>query len=119
MADPLAIVIRTENHDGCTVLSVRGEIDLATAPALQDAVDGVLAGHPPALVLDLSEVDFLGSVGMTILVSAHEALGRSDRFAVVAEGPGTSRPLQLTKLDEIIPIFRTLSDAVAAVRVEG
>ncbi|OBF24966.1 STAS domain-containing protein [Mycobacterium sp. ACS4331] len=116
MAEPLAIVIRTEKHDGCTVLSVRGDIDLATAPALQEAVDGVLSEDPPALVLDLSEVDFLGSVGMTILVSAHEAFGRTHRFAVVADGPGTSRPLQLTKLDEIIPIVATLTEAMTTVR---
>jgi anti-sigma B factor antagonist len=116
VAEPLEIAIRTEKRDGCTVLSVRGDIDLATAPALQEAVAGVLAEGPPALILDLAEVDFLGSVGMTILVSAHEALRTRGRFSVVAHGPGTSRPLQLTKLDEIIPIFSTLGDALGAMR---
>jgi anti-sigma B factor antagonist len=116
VADPLEIVIRTEKRDGCTVLSVRGDIDLATAPALQEAVAGVLAEGPPGFILDLSEVEFLGSVGMTILVSAHEALRNRGRFSVVADGPSTSRPLQLTKLDEVIPIFGSLGDALGSMR---
>ena len=116
MAEPLEIAIRTEKRDGCTVLSVRGDIDLATAPALQEAVGDVLAEAPPALILDLSDVDFLGSVGMTILVTAHESQRPDRAFAVVARGPGTSRPLQLTKLDEIFAIFGSLDEALEAVR---
>jgi anti-anti-sigma factor len=98
------------------VLSVGGEIDLATAPALEEAIAGVLAEDPTALIIDLSEVTFLASAGLQLLVATHERIRESADFAVVAEGPATSRPIQLTHLDSVFALYSDLDDALAAVR---
>lgn len=63
--------------DGVTVLAISGEIDLASAPVFEDAVAGVLAEGPHALVIDLSEVQFVGMVGLAILERVREKIGES------------------------------------------
>ncbi|WP_280238544.1 STAS domain-containing protein, partial [Nocardia abscessus] len=52
-AYPLADTMTTTvaAHDGATVLTVAGEVDLATAPALENAIDAILSGKPAALIV--------------------------------------------------------------------
>ncbi len=99
-----------------SVVRVSGEIDLVTAPALEHAIDAVVAESPTALVVDLSGVEFLGSVGLKILAATYEKLGTATQFGVVARGPATRRPIHLTGLDKTFPLYPTLDDALSGVR---
>jgi len=99
-----------------SVVSVSGEIDLVTAPALEQAIGAVVTESPTAVVIDLSGVEFLGSVGLKILAATYEKLGTSIGFGVVARGPTTRRPIHLTGLDKTFPLYPTLDDALTAVR---
>jgi anti-anti-sigma factor len=99
-----------------SVVSVSGEIDLVTAPALEQAISAVVAGGPTALVIDLSAVEFLGSVGLKILAATYEKLGGTSEFGVVARGPATRRPIHLTGLDKTFPLYPTLDDALTGVK---
>jgi anti-anti-sigma factor len=107
------ITTRIAERDDLVVLSVTGAVDLATASALEAAMADALARATVGLVVDLTEVDFLASVGMAILVAARQRLGDSIGFAVVADGPATSRPLKLTGLDQVLLLYPTLPDALA------
>lgn len=98
------------------MIVVRGDIDINTAPALEVVVADVLAERPAALIFELSAVDFMGSVGLRILVAAQERIGEPARFAVVADGPATRRPIQLTGLDDTLTLCPTLAQAVSAAR---
>lgn len=111
-----AITTSVEHRDDSAVLRVQGVVDLATGDVLQQAIDDLIATSPSALVVDLSAVDFLASVGLQILVGTHERISPSARFAVVADGPATSRPIQLTRLDEVIALYPTLDAALSGVR---
>lgn len=99
-----------------SVVTVSGEIDLVTAPALEQAIGAVVADTPTALVIDLSAVEFLGSVGLKILAATYEKLGTSAEFGVVARGPATRRPIHLTGLDKTFALYQTLEDALTGVR---
>ncbi|MGW0249682.1 STAS domain-containing protein [Nocardia goodfellowii] len=101
-------------HGSATVLTVAGEVDLATAPALETAIEGVLADQPRALIIDLTGVSFLASAGMAALVAAHQRAGAATTIAVVADGPATSRQLKMTSLDQVFSLYSTLDDALAA-----
>ena len=105
-----------ERRNGVTVLSVQGVVDLATSPALEALLAELLDDRPDTLVIDLTDVTFLASVGLRILAETHEAVGGSGHFAVVASGPITARPIQLTKLDEFLSLYPTADAAVAALR---
>ncbi len=54
------------------VLGVGGEVDMRTAPALEQALDELLDRAPRTVVVDLTEVGFLGSAGLAVLVTAYD-----------------------------------------------
>jgi anti-sigma B factor antagonist len=103
-----------ERRDGVTVLVVDGVVDLATTPPLEELLTELIDERPHALIMDLTAVSFLASVGLRILAETHERVGGAGKFAVVATGPVTARPIQLTKLDEFLALYPTVDEAVAA-----
>jgi len=106
-----ALIVTEEYSDIATVLTVAGDIDMMTAPQMQGRVDAVLSRRPSALVIDLSDVAFLGSAGIGVLVQVHND-DRDMSFAVVARGPATSRPLHLLGLDKLFQIYPSVADAI-------
>jgi anti-anti-sigma factor len=87
-----------------TVATVAGELDLATVPQLEQALEGPLrdAGR---LVVDLSECSFIDSSGLRALVGARaasEAAGGS--FALVTSGAELIRILAVAGLDSVFEI---------------
>jgi anti-sigma B factor antagonist len=110
---PSACVIGAESFGRVTVLSVAGVVDMLTAPQLEDAIKGALEQRPSALVINLSDVDFLASAGMGILVAAHDLASPEVKFAVVADGPVTSRPLKLVGIADIVNLYPTLDEALS------
>jgi anti-sigma B factor antagonist len=111
-----AIATALAYQDGIAVLKVGGDVDLATVAALQAAIDEALAPKPTGLVIDLSDVGFLASAGLQALVATHHNVSDSAQFAVVANSASTSRPIQLTGLDQIFELYATLDEALAAVK---
>lgn len=99
--------------DGVVIVSAVGAVDMLTAPQLQEVIDGVVERKPASLIVDFTEVDFLGSAGMQVLVLTQKRLAAHTRFAVVADGPATSRPLKVTGLTDYVELFSTLDDALA------
>ncbi|OBH74816.1 anti-anti-sigma factor [Mycobacterium scrofulaceum] len=96
------------------VLQVSGVVDIITAPSLATHIDVALAGTPAVLVIDLTEVDFLSSAGITVLVEVHRLTENSPTsLRVAADGSATSRPLRIVGLDEFIDLYPTVDEALA------
>jgi anti-sigma B factor antagonist len=108
--------VRPTSTGDVIVLAVRGELDALTAPQLAEAITNSLTQAPAALVVDFSELDFLASAGMTVLLLGHHLAGSSTRFAVVADGPSTSRPMKMMGLDSVFSLYPTLGAALADIR---
>ena len=109
--------VRESWSDRLLVLSVDGDVDMLTAPQLSSAICEALEKSPTALVVDLTEVTFLASIGMSVLVAAHEAAtALSVRLGVVAEGPITRRPMRILGIDAILALHPMLDDAVRSLR---
>ncbi len=113
--DPTAFEVGKHQVDRAVVLTVSGEVDILNAPQLAEAIQTVLATGPAALIVDLSKVDFLASAGMTVLVTAQAEVVPPTRFAVVANGPATSRPIKLMGLDGILSLYSTLDSALSRI----
>jgi anti-sigma B factor antagonist len=111
-ADPITTSV--EHREGVAVVSIGGEIDSSTAPAFEAVIAEALEEDPPALVVELSEVIFMASVGLRILAATQEKAGKSIQIAVVADNMAASRPMQLTGLDKLISLYPTLDDALTA-----
>ena len=105
----------SENWVGrVAVVAVSGELDMLTAPQVREAVQSALSQSPAGLIIDLTAVEFLGSAGMQVLMEAHnQTRGTETRFAVVADGPATSRPLKITGITDLIDLYSALDVALA------
>ncbi|MFQ6392996.1 STAS domain-containing protein [Nocardia sp. KC 131] len=109
---PWAIEVNARSVGSATVITVSGEVDVASAPRLQTAIEDALRGNPVLLVLDLSSVGFLGSAGLSVLLMASES-ARQDGLRVVVSDQ-VRRPIEVTGLDKLLVLFDTLDGALAA-----
>lgn len=100
-----------------TVLSVHGELDHQSAPQLHEAVGYAVFAMFDGLVIDLSGTSFLSSAGMAVLDHARQRCEDvSGAVAVVAQGPATARPLQLSGLTRNIPVVDSVEAALQGIR---
>jgi anti-sigma B factor antagonist len=68
---PFDFRIKVEELDGRTVLSVAGDVDLATSPIVLNRVEGLFRESVTTIALDLGAVTFLDSSGLAALLRAH------------------------------------------------
>jgi anti-anti-sigma factor len=103
---------RVEVRSECeaTVLAVSGELDLATSPLLEAQLDLVNAQPDTGpVILDLTELEFMDSTGLSILVKAHQrALQAGREFGVIRGRPQVDRLLSLTGVGDRMPVADTL-----------
>jgi anti-sigma B factor antagonist len=99
-----------------TVLSVRGEVDMVSAPALRAGVTNNLADNG-TFVLDMSGVTFLGSAGLAVLVEGmQQSRRRGIVFRIVASDRAVTRPLVATGLGDVFEVHPSVDDAISAAR---
>ncbi len=113
MEDVFEIVEHTEGG-APPVLSIRGEIDVSTAPELRDCLRALSqSGHQTAVV-DLGQVTFLDSTALGVLVSGLKRFRESGGdLRLVVTGRSVMKVLEITGLVEVFPIFYTVDAAVA------
>jgi anti-sigma B factor antagonist len=93
-------------NGGAYVINVRGEIHMSTAPGLSRGLsEAIDAGHT-AIVLDLSEVEFIDSTGLSVLLSGlRQVTAQYGRMALVCANPTVLRLFEITSLDKTFDIF--------------
>jgi len=91
------------------VLTARGEIDLATVDGLTDAFDAVVGSGANEVWLDLTEVGFMDSTGLSALVNGHRVL--CGRLVVICPDGAPRRALEISGLGELIRVCSSLADA--------
>ena len=103
------------------VVSVSGEVDIATTDQLSGALGAALRRGPKGLICDLSGVGFLGAAGLTVLlVARRRALACHAWFDVVCRQPLPRRVIALVGLDAVFSLHDHLAEAVSAqARREG
>ncbi len=112
MRDPDFDVTIAE-EDGSTVLSVCGEVDLATGPLLWERISTVIADGSTNLVLDLAEMPFIDSTGLSVLVMTMRKL-QDVGGELVLRSPCRMavRLFQLTGLSQLLEIEGDVALAV-------
>lgn len=98
------------------VVDVAGEVDLGTAPRLVEelAVARAQASPPGPVVIDLTAVTFIASVGLSILIAHHRLCHQEDlELRVVAGNRMVARTINRTGLDQTLTVFPTLTEALA------
>ncbi|MFD8236646.1 STAS domain-containing protein [Streptomyces sp. NPDC059696] len=96
------------------VLTLAGELDLLTAPALRAGLDRATAGPCPDLVLDLRPVSFIDCVGLGVLCRARNRVrARHGRLRLVADGTFLPRLLRHTGLAGVFEVLPGMPEGVA------
>lgn len=95
------------------VLSITGELDLATMAAFEDALREVCANGAAEVVVDLSRVTFIGSAGLRALLSGYELCVGEDRSYTVVRGESkaVARVFEIAGIDDDVLPSASLDDA--------
>src|SRR5438093_10513735 len=87
-------------QDGWTVLTVSGEIDIATAPSLRERLHSLLAEGKHRLVIDLDDVGFLDSTALGVLVGVLKRARMDEGEVRIASAqPRVVKVFEITRLD--------------------
>lgn len=109
--------IRIERRDeaGWTVLAVTGQVDVATAPQLRQALTEAQYGGGRQVALDLDGVEFLDSFGLGVIVGGLKRAGsHGGRLVIVCSRSRLLHLFEVTRLHEIVSITTTLAEQGAA-----
>jgi anti-sigma B factor antagonist len=106
--------VSTVRQDSATIVVVTGDVDLETGPLLRDSLLAALDAGPSRLVLDLSQVTFMDSSGLGALLGAHRHARLAGAEMVLAAcSERVIEILQLTNLDQVLPMHSSVADALA------
>jgi anti-sigma B factor antagonist len=93
------LTLTTEATGDQGVVSVKGELDAYTAPAIEEQISRLVDGGITDIVLDLSETSFLDSSGLRAILTAHRRLERDlGKLTLRAPSESVTRLLEITGL---------------------
>ena len=119
---PEFAIIEQGSEAGHYVIAARGEIDLFTAPELKQVITEVIENGERRVAIDLSEVSFLDSTALGVLIGAVKRLrSRGGALAVVNTDSSIAKTFEITGLDQIFTIVASRAEALEALddAIEG
>jgi anti-sigma B factor antagonist len=106
--------VSTREQDGRTVVSVAGEIDVYTAPALREQLSELVARGKYHLVVDMEAVDFLDSTGLGVLVGGLKRVrAHEGSLELVCTQERILKVFRITGLTKVFPIHTSVHAALA------
>ncbi|MDE9367797.1 STAS domain-containing protein [Luteipulveratus sp. YIM 133132] len=106
---PTVVIGSVNDH---TVVSVRGEVDMATAPDLQQALTQVTAEPGFRVVVDFTGTTFIDSSGIGALIGVHRSVAAgSGRLRLVVPPSPVRKVFELTRLTEVFEISDDVTTA--------
>jgi anti-sigma B factor antagonist len=96
------------------VVSLAGELDLYNAHAIRGALLECCDEAPERLVVDLSEVKFIDSTALGVLIEARTRMPNRRGFLLAAPGLETRRALEISGLDRHFAVHASLDEALSA-----
>jgi anti-sigma B factor antagonist len=105
MRDPAAVA----------VVLIGGDVDLETSADVAETIQQAVDLRPPVLVLDLTDVSFLSSIGLSVLIETKEETSKAGVvLRLVASQRAVLHPMQITGLTAFFDIYPTVAEAQSA-----
>lgn len=106
--------------DGIRAFSVRGELDMNTAPELERSLEDALSEAGASIMLDLSDCEFIDSTGIALIVRAWQRLNNADgtggRLVLCCNNHQVRRLLKITGVESSISMHEQRDAALAELR---
>ncbi len=103
---------KVEKRENFTLVKLTGEIDVSVAPKLRSLLKELIEGGQENLVIDLTEVPFIDSSGLGILVIAFKlAKAKNGAIKFVGARPEVMKVIRLTRLDRHFQLYESLEQA--------
>jgi anti-anti-sigma factor len=108
--------VDVRNEGRAAIVIVRGELDLATSPELEQQLERVWESGNEHLVIDLRQLEFMDSTGLSIIVKAHQRLSEEGRqLSLVRGSQQVQRLLDLTGVSERLQLVDAPEEIVDGV----
>lgn len=112
---PSAFEIVAYDYGNAPGLTVRGQLDIAAVQRLEFALDTAIRESAGALVLDFSDLEFLDSGGLRVVLRARASLARDERHLAIVCPPGPVRRLiDLAGVADLFFLYDSRADVNAA-----
>jgi anti-sigma B factor antagonist len=108
-----AAVLSVDRKNGVAIVQLGGELDLYNAPAVRDALEQASADGPERVVVDLSEVEFIDSTALGVLIEARSKFANRRAFLLAGPGLETRRALEISGLDRHFAVHDSVDEALA------
>jgi anti-sigma B factor antagonist len=104
----------SELNNGISLIKLSGKLDIIGTGEIETKFTGCCAGDKVRVVVDLSEVDFLASIGIRLLVlTAKSIASRGGKMALLSLNPEVQQVLEITGIPAIISVYSSLESAEA------
>jgi anti-anti-sigma factor len=101
---PRQFELRTQRYGNTSVVRLTGELDMACEQHFEQAMRA-LEESGGSIVIDLTDLAFIDSTGLRLLIGAHERFrARGDRLVVVPGDGAVRRTLELTGLHRVLSL---------------
>jgi anti-sigma B factor antagonist len=107
-------VLGVERQGDACVVRLGGELDLYNAPQVRKVLTDAASDSAARVVVDLSEVEFLDSTALGVLIEARTHLPNQRAFLLAAPGLETRRALEISGLDRHFTVHASVSEALLA-----
>jgi anti-sigma B factor antagonist len=99
------------------LISVRGEVHVSTAPEFSERLNDAIAGGKTGVIIDMTQVDFIDSTGLSVLLNALRRVTRQQgTLSLAVSNPTVLRLFEITRLDSTFDIAPTRDEAVERVK---
>jgi anti-sigma B factor antagonist len=113
MQAELNVIEHAETH---TIIALKGSMDVVGAGAIENRFLGHTAARKLHSLVDMTGVDFLGSMGIRVFVSAAKALLREQKKLVLfGAQPSIEKTLTMSGFTSVVPVVPTLESAKAKI----
>jgi len=107
-------------ENGVRKIDLKGRLDIEGATAIDLKFTALAAAQRAFLVVDMTLVDFIASLGVATLVrSAKAARLRKGKLVILNPQPNVAKVLAATRVDHVMPVCKNLDEAFALVLADA
>ena len=111
------LVEHDDLEDGVRMIRLKGRLDLEGSEAADLKLTSLAAARQGWVVVDLDGVEFMSSIGVSVIVRVARAVtSRQGKLVLLGPRPNVADVLSRTQIDRLIPVFSELEAALVAVR---